>query len=76
MANAHLPIRNTDAPAWAGCCAEAGIATGENVHQHAPSGHTTWGLAEYDRPLTDEEIEEYELEFIAITVINDGKDEP
>ena len=35
-----------------------------------------WGWAEYDRPLTDEEISEYELEFIAITVINDGKDEP
>lgn len=45
-------------------------------HFNAPSGHKAWGWAEYNRPLTDEEISEYELEFIAVTVINDGKDEP
>ena len=33
-------------------------------HFNAPSGHFCWGLAEYDRPLTDEEIIGYELEYI------------
>lgn len=63
-------------PPGPGAVPRRGLLQVKNVHQHAPSGHKTWGWAEYDRPLTDEEIEEYELEFIAVTVINDGKDEP
>lgn len=63
-------------PPGPGAVPRRGLLNVKNTHQTAPSGHKMWGWAEYNRPLTDEEISEYELEFIAVTVINDGKDKP
>ena len=47
------------------------IQTISNRQFDAPSGHFCWGLAEYDRPLTDEEISEYELEYITEYTMED-----
>ena len=51
-------------PPGPGAVPRRGLIQTIGKHFNAPSGHFCWGLAEYDRQLTDEEISEYELEFI------------
>lgn len=49
-------------PPGPGAVPRKGLMQTIGKHFNAPSGHFCWGLAEYDRPLTDEEISAYELE--------------
>ena len=37
------------------------MKTISNRHFYAPSGHFCWGAAEYDRPLTGEEVSGYDF---------------
>lgn len=32
---------------------------------YTPAGHHTWGWAEYNRKLTDEELNHYDMEYIS-----------
>lgn len=41
---------------WVDCCFDEGCA---------PSGHHYWGWVEYNHPLTDKQVHDYELEFLA-----------
>ena len=45
-------------PPGPGAVPRKGLLQTIGRHFDAPSGHFCWGLAEYDRPLTDEEIRE------------------
>lgn len=49
-------------PPGPGALPRRGLTETKGGHFTAPSGHFAWGWAEYDRELTDEETEEYELE--------------
>ena len=51
-------------PPGPGAVPRKGLLQTIGRHFNATSGHFCWGLAEYDRPLTDEEISEYELEYV------------
>jgi hypothetical protein len=51
-------------PPGPGAVPRRGLIETHGGHFNAPSGHFCWGLAEYDRPLTDEEVSAYELEYI------------
>ena len=51
-------------PPGPGAVPRKGLMQTIGKHFNAPTGHFCWGLAEYDRALTDEEINEYELEYI------------
>ena len=53
-------------PPGPGALPKRGLARTKGGHFTAPSGHRAWGWAEYERPLTDEEITDYELEEIGI----------
>ena len=51
-------------PPGPGAVPRRGLIQTIGKHFDAPSGHFCWGLAEYDRPLTEEEVSGYELEYI------------
>lgn len=51
-------------PPCPGAVPRRGLIETHGEHFTAPSGHFAWGWAVYDRALTDEEIQEYELEEI------------
>lgn len=37
-----------------------------------PSGRLSWGFADYDRKLTEEEVKQYELEYVLNTNVAEG----
>lgn len=49
-------------PPGPGAIPRRGLIETKGEHFTAPSGHRAWGWAVYSLKLTDEEIEEYELE--------------
>ena len=53
-------------PPGPGALPGRGLVRAKGEHFKTPSGHFAWGWAEYDRELTDEEREDYELEEIGI----------
>lgn len=50
-------------PAGLGAVPRQGLIACEDCYGEAPSGHRMYSFADYDRPLTDKEISDYELEF-------------
>lgn len=51
-------------PPAPGAMPREGLVEMKDIEGHAPSGHHAWGWIEYDRFLTDQEIRDYELEYI------------
>lgn len=53
-------------PATIGAVPREGLIAVEDVKgfQVAPSGHMIYSVIDYNRPLTDEEVDQYELEFL------------
>ena len=61
-------------PPGPGAVPRRGLIQTIGRHFNAPSGHFCWGLAEYSRPLTDEEISGYELEPITDYEVEEADD--
>ena len=61
-------------PPGPGAVPRKGLIQTIGRHFNAPSGHFCWGAAEYDRQLTDEEISEYELEYITDNTMEEPDD--
>lgn len=51
-------------PPGPGAVPRDGLVECKCVEGEAPSGHHTWGWAEYNRFLTDDEVNHYDLEFV------------
>lgn len=54
-------------PPVPGSIPKEGLLEVKDIKGITPSGHPAWGWAEYDRFLTEQQIKEYELEYISKT---------
>lgn len=52
-------------PPMPGAMPREGLLDVREVSGHAPSGRYSWGWAEYSRKLTPDEIQHYDLEYVA-----------
>lgn len=52
-------------PPMPGAIPREGLLGCREITGTSPSGHRCWGWAEYDRKLTDDEVQHYELEYIS-----------
>ncbi len=51
-------------PPMPGAMPREGLLECKEIRGTAPSGHHAWGWADYDRQLSPEEIQNYELEYV------------
>ena len=51
-------------PPGPGAIPHNGLVEMKEISGTAPSGHHAWGWADYNRYLTDQEIRDYELEYV------------
>lgn len=51
-------------PPMPGAMPREGLIECMEIRGSAPSGHSAWGWADYNRRLTDKEINDYELEYV------------
>lgn len=51
-------------PPMPGAIPRDGLLETKCIEGYTPSGHHAWGWAEYNRFLTDDEIRQYELEYV------------
>lgn len=52
-------------PPMPGGIPRRGLVQTKDIEGTTPKGHHAWGWAEYDRELSEQEIDQYELEYIS-----------
>ena len=51
-------------PPGPGAVPRKGLVSTEGQHTTTPTGRFAWGVADYNRELNQEEVDDYELEFV------------